>query len=82
MLIKGNYGRIVEGNEKQRYCGRSGLRHCLQNLKDFSCRQLTLSTYLGEGNGNPLQFSSPGDPMERGAWQATVHVVTKESDMT
>ena len=31
----------------------------------------------GEGNGNPLQYSSPGNPMDRGAWQATVHGVAK-----
>ena len=31
----------------------------------------------GEGNGNPLQYSCLGNPMDRGAWQATVHVVTK-----
>ena len=31
----------------------------------------------GEGNGNPLQDSRPGSPMDRGAWQATVHWVTK-----
>ena len=36
----------------------------------------------GEGNGNPLQYSCLGDPMDRGAWQATVHWVAKESDMT
>ena len=36
----------------------------------------------GEGNGNPLQYSSPGNPMDRGAWQAAVHGVAKESDMT
>ena len=30
-----------------------------------------------EGNGNPLQYSCLGNPMERGAWQATVHGVTK-----
>ena len=35
-----------------------------------------------EGNGNPLQYSCPGNPMDRGAWQAAVHGVTKESDMT
>ena len=29
----------------------------------------------GEGNGNPLQHSCPGNPMDRGAWQATVHGV-------
>ena len=31
----------------------------------------------GEGNGNPLQYSYLGNPMGRGAWQATVHGVTK-----
>ena len=37
--------------------------------------------YPREGNGNPLQYSFLGNPMDRGAWQATVHGVT-ESDMT
>ena len=36
----------------------------------------------GEGNGSPLQYSCLGDPMDRGAWRATVHGVTKESDTT
>ena len=31
----------------------------------------------GEGHGNPLQYSCLEDPMDRGAWQATVHWVTK-----
>ena len=31
----------------------------------------------GEGNGNPIQYSCLGIPMDRGAWMATVHVVTK-----
>ena len=30
----------------------------------------------GEGNGNPFQYCLE-NPMDRGAWQATVHVVTK-----
>ena len=30
-----------------------------------------------KGNGNPLQYSSLGNPMERGAWRATVHGVAK-----
>ena len=34
-----------------------------------------------EGNGNPLQYSCLGNPMDRGAWQATVYVMA-ESDMT
>ena len=29
--------------------------------------------YPGEGNGNLLQYSGLGIPMDRGAWQATVH---------
>ena len=31
----------------------------------------------GGGNGNPLQDSCLTHPMDRGAWQAPVHVVTK-----
>ena len=31
----------------------------------------------GEGNGNPLQYSCLGNPMEWRAWQATVHGVAK-----
>ena len=31
----------------------------------------------GEGNYNLLQYSCPGNPMDREAWQATVHGVTK-----
>ena len=30
-----------------------------------------------QGNGSPLQYSCLENPMDRGAWQATVHVVTK-----
>ena len=30
-----------------------------------------------EGNGNPLQYSCLENAMDRGAWQATVHGVTK-----
>jgi len=36
----------------------------------------------GEGNGNLLQCSCLGNPMNRGTWQATVHGVAKELDMT
>ena len=35
----------------------------------------------GEGNGSPLQYACLENPMERGAWQVTVHGVA-ESDMT
>ena len=36
----------------------------------------------GEGSGYPLQYSCLGNSMGRGAWWATVHGITKESDMT
>jgi len=36
----------------------------------------------GEENGNPLQYSCLGNPMDRAAWWATVHGVTKESGVT
>ena len=34
---------------------------------------LKQSTVSGEGNGNPLQYSCLENPMDRGAWWATVH---------
>ena len=35
-----------------------------------------------EGNGIPFQYSCLGNLVDRGAWQATVPGITKESDMT
>ena len=31
----------------------------------------------GEGNSNPLQYSCLENPMDRGAWRATIHTVAK-----
>ena len=36
----------------------------------------------GEGNANTLQYFCLGNPMDRGAWQAIVQGVAKESDVT
>ena len=38
---------------------------------------LTVTCYYGEGNGNPLQYSCLENPMDRGAWWATVHGFVK-----
>ena len=40
-----------------------------------------LGRWPGEGNGKQLQYSCLGNPMERGAWWATVHRVAKELGM-
>ena len=42
----------------------------------------TLGRSPGEGNGNLLQYSCLGNPMDRGAWWAAVHGVTNELDTT
>ena len=36
-----------------------------------------LGRFPGEGNGNPLQYSCLENPMDGGAWWATVHRVAK-----
>ena len=36
-----------------------------------------LRKFSGEGHGKPLQYSYLENPMDRGAWQATVYEVTK-----
>ena len=38
---------------------------------------LELGRLPAEGNGYPLQYSCLENPMDRGAWQATVHGITK-----
>ena len=35
-----------------------------------------------KGNGNPLQYSCLGNPMDTGAWWAIVYGVAKKEDMT
>ena len=40
---------------------------------------LMLGRSPGEGNGNPLQYSCLGNPMNRGPWWATVHGITESN---
>ena len=42
-----------------------------------ACSVPELGRSPGIGNGNLLQYSGLENPMDRGAWQATVHGVTK-----
>ena len=54
-----------------------------QMVKNLPAKKETLGLSPGsgkspeEGNGYPLLYSSLENPMDRGAWQATVHGVTK-----
>ena len=43
---------------------------------------LELGRSTGEKNGNPLQNSCLGNPLDRGAWWATVHGITKQLNTT
>ena len=55
--------------------------------KESNCNAGDVGSVLGlgrspvEGYGKPLQYSCLENPIDRGAWWATVHEVTKESDM-
>ena len=49
----------------------------LPAMQEIWVRSLGHEESPGEGNGNPLQYSCLGNPMDRGAWQATVQGVTK-----
>ena len=53
-------------------------------VENLPAKQETWVPFLGqEGeNGNLLQYSCLGNPMDRGAWQAIVHGVKKGSDTT
>jgi len=42
------------------------------------CFNPWVGKFPGGGNGNPLQDSCPGDPMDRGYWQVIVHGVARE----
>jgi len=51
-------------------------------MEETWVRSLGQEDPLEEENGNLLQYSRLGNPMDRGTWWATIHWVAKESDMT
>ena len=67
---------------------RSSLPSWWLSTKDPSANAGAASSVTGSGrspgggNGSPLPCSCLGNPMDGGAWQAVVHGVNKESDMT
>ena len=54
----------------------------MQAMQELLVRSLCQKDCLGGGHGNPLQYFCLENPMDRAAWQATVHGVSKESDVT
>ena len=57
------------------------VKHPFANAEDMGSIP-GLGRSPGKGNGNPFQYSYPGNPRDRGAWWATVYGVSKESDTT
>ena len=56
--------------------GGSDIRESACNARDLGSFPGSES-FLGEGNGNPLQYSGLKNSTDRGAWQATVHGVAE-----
>ena len=50
-------------------------------MQETQARSLGCEDPIGGGSGNPLQYSCLENPMDGGAWQATVPGVAQESDM-
>ena len=70
------------GNKKlQGFPGGSAVKNSPASAEDPGLIP-GLGRSLGEGNSNPLQCSCLENPMDRGAWQVSVHGVVKESDTT
>ena len=58
------------------YPGTSAVKNLLVNAGDTGSMP-GLGGSPGEGNDNPLQYSCLGNPMDRGAWWATVYGVAQ-----
>ena len=54
----------------------------LPAMRETRVQSLGQEDPLEKGNGNPFKYSCLEHFMDRGAWQATVHGVTKELDTT
>ena len=51
--------------------------YLIVNFDDILSQMVLYMYRYGEGNGTPLQYSCLENPMDRGAWWAAVHEVTK-----
>ena len=53
----------------------------LSKMQETWVQSLGWEDSLGEGNSNPLQYSCLENPMDEGAWRATVHRVAKKVNL-
>ena len=53
------------------------MQHNLPAMQETQVQFLVQEDSPGEGNDNPLQNSCLGNPVDRGAWRATIHGVAK-----
>ena len=76
-----SWTQSTKGNKipKIHFPSGSVVRNLLSNAKESRDVDLILGPGRspGGGHGNPLQYSCLENPVDRGAWQATVHGVTK-----
>ena len=82
--IENKFTVIKVGSDKLRnmcFPGDSVVKNPPANAGDVGLIP-ELGTLPEEVNGNPLQYSCLETHMDKGAWQATVHGLTKELDMT
>ena len=69
---RGALWRLVPGDQRELLFNRVRV-----NVLSWPRGQYWSRSWLGEGNGNPFQCSSLGNPMDRGGWQSTAHRVAK-----
>jgi len=77
-LLRKERNPDIEGKMRALESDRLWLKPCLLNLSglQFYYLEKTMITH-GKGNGNPLRYSFLENPLDREAWWATVHRVTK-----
>ena len=79
MLLQVTYLCLIFNEDQQGFPGGIVVENLPANAGDIRGTGSipALGRSPGEGNGYPLHSSCLENPMDRGAWQATVHGVTK-----
>ena len=68
---------LLRGRKLKGFPGGAVVKNLLANAGDTGLTP-GWGRSPGEENGHPLQYSCLGNPMDRGAWHATIHGVAKE----